>query len=965
MPGDRLSSLSARLWQDTRRVAAISLLACLLLALFELVAALITTPAPDVRVVTVLRLALIDVTLIALLWGFLLLPALLGVALGARLFLYYLGSPERALAWPGLFSGLVRGGVHPALPWLWAGCVGAAVYIVLSSYLTFRFITHFKEPKLTALLLSLVQIALVAGTAVLARLLCRLARRAAHGLDSRLGPGLDFLNPLGRVAPAALVLAVAAALIIKILAASMPQFAPLVPWRHLLAAAVLALGCHGVARIRARRGSLAPAALRTPRARRMALYGGASVALFTIVLTLVRVGADHEAKSVAMTGSPLLQTMADLLRRATDFDGDGFGFLLGENDCAPFNKNIHPLAREIPDNGIDEDCNGRDFSFASPPRYRPGERMTVPEEFLRDWNILLITVDTVRYDHTGFGGYIEQRGRDTTPNLDRLVERSVSFTFANAPSAGTMASIPAILTSRFFHSGIALEVEGVKPRMPPRLRPENLLIAEILKEQGYYNGAILSHEYFNDWGMEQGFDTYDNEIGKVHAPFKVTSHEITDKAIAWIARNSKRDKWFLWAHYLDPHGRYVAHPGERSFGTTEEDLYDGELYYTDKHLGRLFKELSRMPGADRTIIIITSDHGDGFGEHGFTNHGFALYREVLHVPLIFYIPGLPARTVDGAVSPIDIVPTVCDLVGVDPSGLDFEGESLVPQLFYGKDAHHRVVFAETDAPRPIRAAITSKYKLIYKLKENIYELYDLEADPWEKRNIYNRAGGEGLGSMKEYLDHWLERVYYSRDVASNQAASRLQDVLLTDAPSPTSRTPGMSFDEGRIEVIGFDTDKSAYKPSEKIQVDVYFRVKERPSGDFRLQVEAWAEDSRHDPGKARAGAGRRAAQSTLRFTAEGLFPTSRWRPGEHVRDRFQIAIPATWREGDRITLGLRMAGADGNAKLLARGPTRPGDEHLAVLGTVQLLPAPPPGPAPAAPESPRQAPPKAPLPPSQ
>jgi hypothetical protein len=79
------------------------------------------------------------------------------------------------------------------------------------------------------------------------------------------------------------------------------------------------------------------------------------------VLTLVRVGADHEAKSVAMTGSPLLQTTIDLVRKATDFDRDGYGFLLGENDCAPFDRKIHPLAREIPDNGIDEDCNGRDF----------------------------------------------------------------------------------------------------------------------------------------------------------------------------------------------------------------------------------------------------------------------------------------------------------------------------------------------------------------------------------------------------------------------------------------------------------------------------------------------------------------------------------------------------------------------------------------------------------------------------
>ena len=77
-----------------------------------------------------------------------------------------------------------------------------------------------------------------------------------------------------------------------------------------------------------------------------------------------------------------------------------------------------------------------------------------------------------------------------------------------------------------------------------------------------------------------------------------------------------RDKWFLWVHYLDPHGRYVAHPDDVSWGTSEEDLYDGELRFTDTHLGRLFKELARLPGADHTIIVLTSDHGDAFNEHG-------------------------------------------------------------------------------------------------------------------------------------------------------------------------------------------------------------------------------------------------------------------------------------------------------------------------------------------------------------
>src|SRR6185436_10973507 len=107
------------------------------------------------------------------------------------------------------------------------------------------------------------------------------------------------------------------------------------------------------------------------------------------------------------------------------FDRDGYGSLLGENDCAPFNRKIHPTARDIPDNGIDENCNGRDFSVKNAPSYKSGEKLPLPPEYQRDWNVLLITIDATRYDHTTFGGYKQKKGRDTTPNLAKLADRSV------------------------------------------------------------------------------------------------------------------------------------------------------------------------------------------------------------------------------------------------------------------------------------------------------------------------------------------------------------------------------------------------------------------------------------------------------------------------------------------------------------------------------------------------------------
>jgi arylsulfatase A-like enzyme len=939
------ASLRARVAQDIRRCARVTLWGCAGLAGFEFAAALLTSPAQDIHVLAAVRLLFLAGALLALLWlG--LVPALALAAAGSRLFLAAY-APARARAWPGLLAPPAPG-LQPVTPWLWGGFAGALLYLGASSYVTFRAITFFKEPQLTSLLLSMAQLVLF-GVAVLAALAVKpLAARLARWLDARLarlaGPGagrgrlawLRDVNPFGRVGPALIAMLLASLLPIWGAVQVMPQLAPEIPWRFLVALAVLAAATSAASQILARRR---PAARDRGRARARRL-AAAAAGVLVFAVTLLYVGADHEAKSVATTGSPLLSALIDVVRKGTDFDRDGYGFLLGENDCGPFDAAVHPLARDLPDNDIDEDCNGRDFSFRLPAA-QAGDRLPVPAEFQRDWNILLITVDTVRYDHTGFGGYLAKTKRDTTPNLDQLVERSVSFTFANAPSAGTMASVPAILTSKFFHSGIALD-EDVPKRSPPRLKPENLLVSEIAKGQGYRTGAILTHVYFKDWGMQQGFDTFDNEIGAKYEPHRVTSHEVTDKAIAWIAGHG-REKWFLWLHYLDPHGYYVEHPGEQSFGASEEDRYDGELHYTDKHIGRLLKELSTMPGADRTIVIITSDHGDGFNEHGFINHGQALYRELLHVPLIVYVPGVPPRQAEGAVSPLDVVPTIADLVGASYEPGQFEGRSLVPQLFYGKDDTKRVVFSETDWPDPLRAAITVDHKLVYKLKKNLYELYDLRADPWEKRNIAtkDRAAFE---AMKRHLDDWLERVYYARDGVSNQQIYKLREVLMAERPAPRSPLAGVRFDQDRIEVLGYDTDKDAYQPGDEVRVSVYFHVPgERPSDDFMLQVEAWP------TGLAPGVSAPRPAKSSLRLTAGGVLPTSRWRKGEYIRDTFEVRLPSSWK-AERLSLGLALS-ARRTGWQTPTGPTRADAPYVSVLGEVALLPPAPPAPPGAAPDA--------------
>ena len=179
------------------------------------------------------------------------------------------------------------------------------------------------------------------------------------------------------------------------------------------------------------------------------------------------------------------------------------------------------------------------------------------------------------------------------------------------------------------------------------------------------------------------------------------------------------------------------------------------------------------------------------GEHTVPvgTHGTALYRELQNVPMIFYIPDNAPHAIGGATTNLDIVPTIAELAGIDVHDLSFEGKSEVPAIFYGKEDHSRIVFAETNAPTPQRAAISEAYKLIYYLQSNIYELYDLAADPWEHNNLAPKHP-PAFDQMKAALDAWLERVVYARDADFNQANERIKDVLLgTTAPHPRSRPP--------------------------------------------------------------------------------------------------------------------------------------------------------------------------------
>lgn len=815
--------------------------------------------------------------------------------------------------------------VRTEVPWLWAIVVSASAVFVASWRM--GVIAMVLAPQRAAVVVA--GVAAIAAALVMATL--PWLNAVTLTLGELLAPQLRGANPLARRRAALFALMVAVASALFAAYTLLPQLRSVLAGRDRL---LLAMGVSVLALAQAL--AVVPTNLRWPR-----WWPAPAVVIVTITVGAltqwgnVTSASSAQAKYAALTGSPLYERLIALIRTGNDFDRDGYGSLLGERDCAPFDKSVFPGARDIPDNGRDENCDGRDFSLRDlePP---PGGDLPVPAGFVRkDWNVLLLTVDTVRYDRTTFGGYRDGPAkRDTTPNLAKFADRSVAFTFAQAPSAGTMASIPAIITSKFFHSGVALEMTGVPHGMPPRLTAANLTLPEIMKAAGYYTGVIATHEYWNDWGMDQGVDSYDNSIGAKADPFRVVADKTTNHILSFVSAH-QNEKWFLWAHYIDPHGRYVAHPDVVDWGTSEPDMYDSELRWTDQEIGRMFDELSRIPGGDRTIIVLTSDHGESMGEHNVPSgtHGTALYNTLLHVPFMIYVPNNLPRQVAGAVTNLDIVPTIAELTGIDVSEHSFEGRSLVPQIFYGKADLDRIVFAETNAPTPERAAISERYRYIYYLQNNIVEFYDRKTDPNELNNLATAAPAP-FQQFKDTLNAWLERVVFSRDPTFNQVVTKMADVLLKARPTDFTPSPGVSLDEGAIDVLGYSVAANAkLTPGAKVDIHVFFECKRATQQKLRFGITLWPRAA-NGLGAGNTVDSANAQRVFPRTTIGGLFGAERWRAGEFVRERFTITIPATWTAAS-AGLGLT-AQADDSRGVAHTGTNASNESNLIILGDLPV-----------------------------
>jgi arylsulfatase A-like enzyme len=408
-------------------------------------------------------------------------------------------------------------------------------------------------------------------------------------------------------------------------------------------------------------------------------------------------------------------------------------------------------------------------------------------------NVVLISIDTLRADHLGCYGY----DFETSPNIDRLATESTRFTKVFSQSSWTLPSHMSIMTSQY------PSVHGVGPSQRA-LADTAITLAEVFSDRGYETAGFVSWVFVGkQWGFAQGFDRYIELWGPPKtsddpAGGAFSAKQVTDYAVRWI-KGKHSNAFFLFVHYFDPHMNYSPPPpfdtmfdasysgpgsGEWSWIRSyikwldknakpigERDLkhivalYDGEIRCVDGQIQRLLDALDDSVGLDDCLVVVTSDHGEEFNDHGsMEGHGWTLYDEILHVPLIMRMPGgLPSGVVvDSSVALIDIAPTILDLLSI-PAPREFQGRTFADMVHGpGSSGERRYLFGETYRFNRKRSIRGPRYKLIHTEDTGVgkggvrwaerWELFDILRDPKEQEDLFDEHS-----SVAEILAGELEQ----------------------------------------------------------------------------------------------------------------------------------------------------------------------------------------------------------------
>lgn len=376
-------------------------------------------------------------------------------------------------------------------------------------------------------------------------------------------------------------------------------------------------------------------------------------------------------------------------------------------------------------------------SAAAPPASPTGSQR---------WNVVLVSIDSLRWDMP-WNGY----PRDIAPRLTAFEKRSVSFTRAYAISSFTSKSVGGLLGGTW---PSAMKRDG---EFFTRYDAANVLFPELLHDAGVTTLAGQAHNYLDRAsGLVQGFDAWKLVPGITFDYNKdpwITSQKLTPLAISMIDEAAKKPQpFFAWFHFMDPHDVYQPHPEQPSFGGRPRDLYDGEVLYTDGWVGKLVDWIEAQPFAAHTAIVVTADHGEGFGEHRVWRHAHELYDVLVKVPMFALVPGVAPRRIDVPRSHVDLAPTVLELAGV-PVPATLPGTSLAGEILRGAPAEPRPVVC--DLPEDAfnerrRALIDGDWKLIALANDFRYQLYDLKNDPGETKDLFKEQPDRARAMVAAY-----------------------------------------------------------------------------------------------------------------------------------------------------------------------------------------------------------------------
>lgn len=430
------------------------------------------------------------------------------------------------------------------------------------------------------------------------------------------------------------------------------------------------------------------------------------------------------------------------LQSASDFDGDGHSTVLGSTDCAPLDRARSPSEIDVPGNGVDEDCTGADSSRWPTPA--PRSHYEVPR--LHERNLLLITVDALRADRLSVYGH----RRNTSPRIDRLAREGILFTNAYAQATTTYNSVPSLFTG-LYPANLPRDYQSIRARGQKTyvytLTEEAPLLTELLKARGYQTHAIVTLGLLRNLGLDRGFDGYDRTTVAIRK-----ANQLTQKANAFLAQ--ARQPFFLWLHYDEPHDPYDEYP-EFQFGDADIDRYDGEIAAVDAQIGLVLDRLQASGLADKTLVVLTADHGDEFREHGGQYHAEKLHRELLHVPLVLSGAGLTPRREEQLVELTDVTPSLCEALKLTEDCAGFDGQSLWATLAGQRDngfgfngAYAEVMMRDGVLQR--RSLLTHEYRFNVYLDTQAQELYDGRADPGEQRNVA-RSLGSVVASFQDQI----------------------------------------------------------------------------------------------------------------------------------------------------------------------------------------------------------------------